>query len=69
MLSGGFHDYGLPADLFSGCTLKVAKKRDDVNWYPPLEWAEGQSEYKDKVEVMRQTYLHFITDCEKLFGK
>lgn len=68
-ISGGFHDYGLPAVLFNGCTLKVAKKRDDVLWYPPLEWSKSQNEYDRKVEALKQTYLHFVTDCEKLFGR
>lgn len=36
-LSGGAHDFGIPADYFNGCNLKLAKKRDDVLWYPPLE--------------------------------
>lgn len=67
-LSGGAHDLGIAADYFKGCTLKLAKKRDDVLWYPPLEWAKSQTEYDKKIEKMKDTYLHFITDCEALFG-
>lgn len=68
-LSGGAHDFGIPADYFNGCNLKLAKKRDDVLWYPPLEWERTQEAYNKKVEKMKQTYSNFVTDCELLFGR
>ena len=68
MLSGGAHDLGLPSDFFSGCVLKIAQSRDDVRWFPPLEWARSQKDYDKKVETLKQTYLNFMTDCERLFG-
>lgn len=35
--------YSLPAELFDGVTLKPAKKRNDIYWYPPQEWYEKSS--------------------------
>lgn len=68
-LSGGAHDLGLPSDFFNGCTLKLSKKRDDIRWYPPTEWAKSQTDYQKKVEKMTQTYQNFATDYEKVFGQ
>ncbi|MBQ2398564.1 MAG: hypothetical protein II308_00660, partial [Muribaculaceae bacterium] len=61
-------DSGLPADYFQGIRLKTAPKRDDVHWYPPIEWYDGNQEVHLRIiEEMGNAYRNFQSDYDKLF--
>lgn len=60
-------DRGLPADLFEGAQMKIAPKRDDVWWYPPLLWYEDQSILNLIIEEMGSAYRSFKSEYDVLF--
>ena len=63
-------DSGIPDDLFEGVRMKCAEKRNDVWWYPPLLWYDGQQSVLDGVvEQMGRAYREFKTDYDELFGE
>ena len=63
-------DSGIPDDLFEGTRMKCTTKRNDVWWYPPLEWYDGnQSALDSVVEQMGRAYREYESEYDKLFGK
>ena len=63
-------DIGFPADLVKGCVMKLAKKRNDIEWYPPMEWyGDGSNVYTLIKEEMMDAYKNFTSDYDRLFGK
>lgn len=63
-------DVGFPADLVKGCVMKLAKKRNDIEWYPPMEWyGDGSNVYTLIKEEMMDAYKNFTSDYDRLFGK
>ena len=63
-------DRGIPDDLFEGARMKCAAKRNDVWWYPPLEWYEGnQSALDGVVEQMGRAYREFKSEYDLLFNE
>lgn len=63
-------DSGIPDDLFEGTRMKCTTKRNDVWWYPPLEWYDGnQSALDSVVEQMGRAYRDYQSEYDKLFGK
>ena len=62
------YDQGLPDTLFEGARMKTAPKRNDVWWYPPLVWYNGeQSALDNAVELMGKSYRGFTSEYDKLF--
>lgn len=63
-------DNGLPGNFFYGAEMKLSTKRNDVSWYPPLEWYDGQQSVLDQViSEMRSAYGSFQSDYDELFNK
>lgn len=63
-------DHGFPADFFNGVRLKAANKRDDVVWYPPLQWYDGnEGLLQSIVKQMGNSYRNYSSDYELLFRK
>lgn len=63
-------DKGLPTDLVKDVRMKLAQKRTDVSWYPPLVWYDGnESSLRHAVEQMGNAYRSFKSDYYTLFGK
>lgn len=63
-------DTGLPSDIFHGVKFRQAPKRDDVRWYPPIEWYNGnQDAYSQILEQMMEMYRTFQSDYDELFSK
>ena len=61
-------DKGLPGDLFNGATLKVAKKRNDVHWYPSVKWyKDDENAMKVGIESLGNAYRSLETEYDKLF--
>ena len=69
-LFGNISDVGLPTELFCGVKFKNAAKRDDVSWYPPIQWYNGDQEVYDQViKYMIEMYSTFKSDYDELFNK
>ncbi len=63
-------DTGLPSDIFQGVKFRQSSKRDDVRWYPPIEWYNGnQDAYSQILEQMKEMYRTFQSDYEELFSE
>lgn len=63
-------DRGVPEDLFEGTRMKCTKRRDDIWWFPPLEWYDGQQSALDNVvEQMGKGYREYKSEYDTLFGK
>ena len=61
-------DKGLPSDLFNGIQLRAAKKRTDVNWYPPASWYNNKSDVLEAIiATMKSQYGNFKSDYDDLF--
>lgn len=63
------YDSGMPANYFEGVTFKQSQKRDDVHWYPPVEWYDNnQSTLQGIIDAMRESYCTNKSDYEEMFG-
>ena len=63
-------DTGIPDDLFVGAKMKVSTKRNDVWWFPPLVWYDGQQSVLDSiVEQMGRAYREYKSEYDLLFGE
>ena len=63
-------DYGLPDNLFEGVRMKRSPKRNDVWWFPPLVWYDGnQSTLDSVVEQMGKAYREYQSEYDILFSK
>ena len=60
-------DKGLPSDLFNGTQLRTAKKRTDVNWYPPASWYNKSDVLEAIIATMKSQYGNFKSDYDDLF--
>lgn len=50
--------------------MKLAKKRNDIEWYPPMEWyGDGSNVYTLIKKEMMDAYKNFASDYDRLFGK
>lgn len=62
-------DCGIPVNYFQGVTFKQSQKRDDVYWYPPVEWCgNDQSTLQGIIDAMRETYRTNKSDYEEMFN-
>ena len=63
-------DSGIPDDLFEGVRMKCSTKRNDVWWFPPLVWYDGnQSALDSVVEQMGRAYREFKSEYDLLFNE
>ena len=63
------YDSGMPINYFQGVTFKTAQKRNDIYWYPPIEWYDGKQDIFDEiVKVMTESYRTFESDYNIMFG-
>lgn len=63
------NDSGIPADFFMGAKMKKSEKRDDVEWYPPLEWYDGKQSVLDGVvKTMEYTYGSYKSEYDQIFN-
>ena len=63
-------DRGIPDNLFEGTKMKCTKKRNDVWWFPPVEWYDGQQSALDSViEQMGRGYREYKSEYDTLFGE
>ena len=63
------YDSGMPINYFEGVTFKQSQKRDDVHWYPPVEWYDNnQSTLQGIIDCMKESYLTNKSDYEEMFG-
>lgn len=62
------NDSGIPADFFMGAKMKKSTKRNDVEWYPPLEWYDGdQSALDGIISTMKFTYGSYKSEYDTIF--
>ncbi len=63
-------DHGFKADAFDGTRMKIAEPRNDVIWYPPMEWYKNnEPAHHDAAEKMGEMYRFMVPDLERIFGK
>ena len=62
-------DAGFPADFFAGSSaLTPSAKRDNLTWYAPLSWYDGNDEaFKAARETFDKYYKRFISDYLRLW--
>ena len=49
--------------MFNGIQLRAAKKRTDVNWYPPASWYNNKSDVLEAIiATMKSRYGNFKSD-------
>lgn len=61
-------DSGIPADFFMGAKMQKCQKRNDVDWYPPLNWYDGDQSILDGiVDTMKYAYEHYESEYDVLF--
>lgn len=62
-------DCGIPANYFQGVTFKPSQKRNDVYWYPPIEWYDNdQSSLNGIIESMTEAYRTHKSDYDEMFN-
>lgn len=62
-------DCGIPANYFQGVTFKPSQKRDDVYWYPPVEWYDNdQDTLNGIIESMSEVYRTYKSDYDEMFN-
>lgn len=62
-------DCGIPVNYFHGVAFKQSQKRNDVHWYPPVEWYDNdQSTLQDIIDAMREAYRTNKSDYEEMFN-
>ena len=58
----------MPSDLFNGIQLRAAKKRTDVNWYPPASWYNNKSDVLEAIiATMKSRDGNFKSDYNDQF--
>ena len=57
----------MPSDLFNGIQLRAAKKRTDVNWYPPASWYNKSDVLEAIIATMKSRYGNFKSDYNDQF--
>lgn len=63
-------DCGIPANYFQGVTFKPSEKRNDVYWYPPVEWYDNDQGTLDGIiESMSETYRTHKSDYDEMFNQ
>lgn len=61
-------DSGIPVDFFMGAKMQKCQKRNDVDWYPPLNWYDGDQSILDGiVDTMKYAYEHYESEYDVLF--
>ena len=61
-------DRGYPSDAFFGAKMRKVLPRNDIQWYPPLEWSKNQSAFEMLIKSMNSSYRNAKSDYNKLFG-
>lgn len=63
-------DKGLSHDFVAGVRMEPSQKRNDVQWYPPLLWYDGnETTLRAIIEQMGNAYRVYKSDYEEMFGK
>lgn len=63
-----YHDNGFDKDQFNGCKMKLAPKRNDVIWYPPMEWyGNDKLKYDEVIGNMKVSYKDYGSDYNSYF--
>lgn len=63
-----YRDIGLDKDQLNGCKMKLAPKRNDVIWYPPMEWyGNDKSKYDEVIGKMKTSYKDYGSDYNSYF--
>lgn len=65
---GSYNESGYPADFFQGIRMTKSAPRNDVNWYPPENWAKNKNAYEQLIESMGAGYRNSRSDYGKMFG-
>lgn len=55
--------------LFSGCRMKPAEKRDDVQWTPPADWFESRNLFEAVCKRIGEFMGGMKTDYETFWGE
>ena len=54
--------------MFNGIQLCAAKKRTDVNWYPPASWYNNKSDMLEAIiATIKSQYGNFKSDYDDPF--
>ena len=63
-----YRDIGLDKDQLNGCKMKLAPKRNDIIWYPPMEWyGNDKSKYDEVISKMKTSYKDYGSDYNSYF--
>lgn len=63
-----YHDMGFAKDDFKNCKMKLAPKRNDITWYPPMEWyGNDKVKYNELMEKMKVSYKDYGSDYNTYF--
>ncbi|MGM9868445.1 MAG: WG repeat-containing protein [Sodaliphilus sp.] len=61
-------DKGLPSEFFAGIHFAKAAKRNDVLWYPPMQWYDNkESIFNEAVNKLKEAYRTIQTDYDLLW--
>lgn len=64
------YDSGMPINYFEGVAFKQSPKRDDVYWYPPVEWYGNDNDaLQSIIDGMKETYRTNKSDYDEMFGQ
>ena len=55
--------------IFSGCRMKPAEKRDDVQWTPPADWFESRNLFEAACKRLGEFMGGMKTDYETFWGE
>lgn len=65
---GSYKDIGMAYDDFMNCKLKKSQKRNDVCWYPPMEWYDNnKNKYDEAIRKMKVTYKEYGKKYDQFF--
>ena len=60
----------MPINYFEGVAFKQSPKRDDVYWYPPVEWYGNDNDaLQSIIDGMKETYRTNKSDYDEMFGQ
>ena len=63
-----YHDNGFDKDQLNGCRMRLAPKRNDIIWYPPMEWyGNDKSKYEEVIGRMKTAYKDYGSDYNSYF--
>lgn len=61
-------DRGFSEDSFQGIRMSTAPSRDDIHWYPPMQWYNNnESLFNTILQSLGNTYRTFTSDYDRLF--